>query len=261
MRDDEAQIDVDDCGSGDAIVLLHGFPLTRKIWDAQVDALSKTHRVICPDLRGMGASSATGGPYLMEALAADIAAVLDALGIETATIVGHSLGGYVALAFARMYVERVDALGLVCSRLRADTDEEASARQALADRIEGENSIEPAIERYFPALFAPQTGEHDPALVERTRALARRNSATGAAAMIRGMAVRGPADDIAGDLAIRVLVVAGEWDQFISVAEATSVAGSFPNARLDVCTASGHVPMLEEPDRLSAILTQFSARA
>jgi 3-oxoadipate enol-lactonase len=260
MSEDRAQIDVDDSGRGDAIVLLHGFPLSHKIWAVQVDALSKTHRVISPDLRGMGESSAPDGPYLMESLAADIAGVLDALSVQTATIVGHSLGGYVALAFARMYVERVNALGLVCSRLRADTALEARGREALAERIERENSIEPAIELYFPRLFAPQTRRHDPALVERTRALARRNSLIGAAAMVRGMAMRAPADDITGDFGFPVLVVAGEHDEFISAAEAASVAGSFPNARLEVCTASGHVPMLEEPGRLGALLAEFVAK-
>src|SRR6476469_142653 len=95
----DAHLDVDERGDGDAIVLLHGFPLTRDIWDAQTDALASSHRVVRPDLRGMGRSDVTAGPYWMEALAGDVAAMLDALGIERATIVGHSLGGYVALAF------------------------------------------------------------------------------------------------------------------------------------------------------------------
>ena len=140
---DDARLDIDDRGTGDAIVLLHGFVLTRDIWNAQADALSKTHRVVLPDLRGMGRSTASHGPYLMESLAGDIAAALDALGIERASIVGHSLGGYVALAFARMYVERVERLALVGARLGEDAPERARFREELADRIEATDSIQP----------------------------------------------------------------------------------------------------------------------
>src|SRR5690242_21925192 len=117
---DDATIDVLTEGSGDPIVLIHGFPLTREVWDAQAAQLAQRSRVIRPDLRGMGASSVPEGPYLMETLAGDVAAVLDALGMERASIVGHSMGGYVAMAFCRMYAERVTRLALVCSRLAAD---------------------------------------------------------------------------------------------------------------------------------------------
>ncbi len=119
FADDGARIDVrvDGTQRRARVVLIHGFPLTREIWDAQADALAQRYRVVRPDLRGTGKSSAPEGPYLMERLAADVAALLDALGIERVAIAGHSMGGYVALAFARMFTERVSRLALVCSRL------------------------------------------------------------------------------------------------------------------------------------------------
>jgi len=257
VRVDDANIDVDDRGSGDAIVLLHGFPLTHAMWAVQADVLSRTHRVIRPDVRGVGASSAPGGPYLMESLAADVAGVLDALGVTTATIVGHSLGGYVAMAFVRMFAERVDRLGLISSKLRADTAEEANSRDRLADRIEAENSIKPAIETYLPRIFAAQTYANDQALIEHVRAQAERVTPRGAAALIRGMALRGAADDIAADLRMPVLVVAGAGDQFIPEAEAHATAAAFANARLEICPASGHLPPLEEPERVSTLLGEL----
>jgi pimeloyl-ACP methyl ester carboxylesterase len=257
VRVDDANIGVDDRGSGDAIVLLHGFPLTHAMWAAQAGTLSRTHRVIRPDLRGVGASSAPGGPYLMESLAADIAGVLDALGVPTATIVGHSLGGYVAMAFARMFAERVERLALICSKLRADTAEEANKRNQLADRIETENSIVPAIEAYLPRIFAAQTYVNDPALVERVRAQAELVTPRGAAALIRGMALRGAADDIAADLPMPVLVVAGAGDQFVPEAESRATVAAFANARLEICSASGHLPPLEEPERVSTLLGEL----
>jgi len=95
-----------DAGSGEALVLLHGFPLDHRSWQAQASELSESYRVICPDLRGSGRSSGTPGPYLMETLAGDILDLLDALHIERAAFAAPSIGSYVQAAFFRMYSER-----------------------------------------------------------------------------------------------------------------------------------------------------------
>jgi 3-oxoadipate enol-lactonase len=257
---DDAIIDVNDRGRGDAIVLLHGFPLTRAIWNEQVDALAQRHRVICPDLRGMGESTASDGPYLMEALAGDIAAVLDACGVSRASIVGHSLGGYVALAFARMYVERVDRLALVCSRLSADSVQVAREREDLADRIEHAGGPQPAVDAFEPLLFAPGTRQSRPDLLDRYRTIARSNGPKGLAAVLRGMAQRSASDDIAGDLAMPALVLAGARDATLSLEEARSTAGAFPAGRLVVMERSGHLPMLEEAAEVTAALDAWVER-
>jgi 3-oxoadipate enol-lactonase len=259
FADDGACIDVRvdgqrrDC----AVVLIHGFPLTRAIWEAQGDALARTWCVLRPDLRGAGSSSATDGPYLMERLAADIAELLDAFGIERAALIGHSLGGYVALAFARMFTERMTGLALVASRLRGDTSEEASARCELAERVEREGSAEPAIAAYLPRLFAPESLAQRPAIVERAYAIARQNGAAGVAATLRGMALRASSADIAEDLDIPALVVSGARDCVVGLDEARSVAARFPRGRLVLCGESGHLPMLEESERVTAALDNW----
>jgi pimeloyl-ACP methyl ester carboxylesterase len=254
---DGAELDVATDGNGDAIVLIHGFPLTREIWNAQASQLAKSHRVIRPDLRGMGRSSAPDGPYLMETLAGDLAAILDAMAIDRAAIVGHSLGGFVALAFARMYTERVARLALVCSRLGADSPEIAGFRNDLADLLERENSIEPAVESYIPKLFSDESLQKNFDTVERARGIARTNSPRGAAAMLRGIAQRVESYDIAADLAMPVLIVAGAGDKVVSQDEAQTMRAAFPAARLTLMKKSGHLPMLEEPEALTAELAAF----
>lgn len=255
FADDGARIDVRVDGSdGNAVVMIHGFPLTRDIWDAQVKALARTHRVVLPDLRGMGASSVPDGPYLMETLASDIATTLDALAIERAAFVGHSLGGYVALAFARMFTERVARLALVCSRIAADTQEIAENRRKNADSIERDGAIPPEM---TPRLLAPETLSQRPEIAERAAEIARRIDPRGAAAMLRGMAMRVASDDLAPDLDVAVLVVAGARDAVVPIEEARAVARAFPKGRLVVCERSGHLPMLEEPDRVTEGLTEF----
>jgi len=190
----------------------------------------------------------------MERLASDIATVLDALGIERAALAGHSLGGYVALAFARMFTERLSHLALVCSRLAADSPEQAAARRELAGRIELAESMQPAIDAYVPRLTARRTAAERPDVVTRACELAARIEPRGAAALLRGMAMRSAAGDFAPDLNVPVLVVAGGGDAVISVEEARAVAGAFPRGRLVVCENSGHLPMLEEPGKVTGAL-------
>lgn len=254
---DETDLYAEIRGDGDAVVLLHGFPFTHRIWDAAASALAGEHRVVAPDLRGMGASGVTAGPYLMEQLAGDLAAMLDALGIERATIVGHSLGGYVALAFARMYDARVARLALVASRLVADTPELAASRRELAARIEDEGTVEVALDRMLPRLLAPNNSA---ALLDVARAIARENNPAGLAAVLRGMALRDDAHDIAGELAMPVTVIAGAEDPIVSIDEAGDIVRSFPNAELVVLERVAHLPMLEDPLGLERALRELLAR-
>ena len=259
VNNDGAHIDVRIDGVADpAIVLLAGFPLARDVWNDVTPMLSATRRVVAIDLRGTGRSSVPPGPYLMETMAGDVAAVLDALGIEGAMLVGHSLGGYVALAFARMYAERVQRLALVCSRIVADTPEGARRRNDLADRADRSGSAGEIIDTMVPALLGSQSVERRPALERRIRTIAECNDARGLAALLRGMALRDAADDIAPDLDMPVLVVAGAGDLIVGEEEARSMAAAFPRGRFALCEGSGHVPMLEEPERLGQLLSDFS---
>jgi 3-oxoadipate enol-lactonase len=258
FTDDGACIDVSVDGNGDdAIVLLAGFALSKSMWSEQTAALCATHRIVRPDLRGMGKSSAPNGPYLMETLAADVASVLDACGIERATIAGHSLGGYVSLAFARMFTERVTRLALVCSRIDADTPEAAQRRYDLAGRIEESGSIQPVVDAYLYQLLASETITHNPALVERLREMLSQTQPMGAAEMLRGMAERVAADDIAADLDMPVLVIGGSLDALIPAAKTREAVAAFPRGRLVICEGSGHMPMLEEPGRVTAALREL----
>jgi pimeloyl-ACP methyl ester carboxylesterase len=258
FADDGACVDVRVDGSnGAAVVLIAGFPLTREIWNAQSETLSERFRIVRPELRGVAESSVPDGPYLMERLAADVATALDTLGIERAAIAGHSLGGYVALAFARMFSERVTRLALICSRLTADAPEQASTRRALADRVERESSTSAAVDAYVPRLTAPGSAIEFPEMVARVRDIAERLSPSGAASLLRGMAMRCDARDIAPELDVPVLVIAGAKDAVLSMEEARATSAAFRRGRLIVCANSGHLPMLEEPDSVSTALAEW----
>jgi len=256
---DDVELYAELAGEGECVVLLHGFPLSHRIWDRCVRALSSRYRVLAPDIRGMGESHVGAGPYLMEQLAGDLAAMLESLAIERVTLIGHSLGGFVALAYARMYAERVARLGLVGSRLAADSSEQAVFRRALSDRIEVANSGAEAVEAFLPRLL-PAHRLADSDLVARIRAIGAESSAAGLAAVLRGMALRDSAFDIAADLAMPVAVMVGAEDPAVSLAEMEACVAAFPDATLTVLPGSGHLPMLEAPEAFEKAIEALLAR-
>jgi 3-oxoadipate enol-lactonase len=254
----DAQIDVRVDGNGaSTIVLLAGFPLAREIWDAVAERLAEEYRVVRPDLRGMGASSVAAGPYLMETLAGDVAAVFDALGLDRATIVGHSLGGYVALAFARIFSERLERMALVCSRVAADTSEQRRAREELANRLDAAHDSQILADAYADRLLSQATKKNRADIVETVRAIVKRTDPRGAAAMLRGMAMRGASDDVAPDIEFPVLVLAGGSDGVVPLEESRAMAQLFPRATFEAAQRSGHLPMLEEPDTTYSVLVSW----
>src|SRR5574339_413099 len=122
------------------LVLLHGYPLDHHLWDDVAPLLEETFDLILPDLRGFGGSSTVDSFYSMEDMASDIAALLDHLGIQKTAIAGHSMGGYVALAFARLYPERLRGFGLVSSQVLPDPPDRKEGRYKSAADV-AENGI------------------------------------------------------------------------------------------------------------------------
>ena len=259
IRTSDARLSVCDEGRGPAIVLLHGFLLSLDSWDAQAATLARRARVVRLDFRGHGASDAPPGPYLMESLAGDVADVLDALSIERAAIVGHSLGGYVAFAFYRMFAERCTALGLVSTRAAADDDPTAKARYELADRVEREG-IAPAVDAFAGRSLAPQTYADRPDIAARLVAMNERTNPVGAAAMLRGMAARVSSEDLFEEIDVPVQIVAGTEDAVIPFALAQAMASAIRGAELETL-ASGHVPLFETPDAVAASLDRLLERS
>jgi pimeloyl-ACP methyl ester carboxylesterase len=254
---DGVKIAYDDRGSGAAIVLIHGFPLDRRIWNPQLDALAAIARVVRPDLRGAGESArGADGPALMEALAGDLAGLLDALSIERAIVVGHGLGAYVAFAFFRMYAERVAGFGLIAGHPAADAAALLPARDALAAALEA-GDIAPAIEAYLPRVLDPA---NVPVLGASVREIMAEQDARGAAALVRGMKERVASYDLLGDIAVPATIVAGASDALIPPEMLRDAAAQIPDCAFTILDRAGHLPMLEAPDAVSAALVALVGR-
>lgn len=245
-------------GSGEPVVLLHAFPCNRSMWASQVNALIQDHqfRVITPDFRGFGESEVPEGPYLMETLADDIAALLDALHIKDFLLGGLSMGGYVAFAFYRAYRDRVRALILADTRPQADTLAGRAAREETAQLAEREGS-QAIAERYLPRMLCPGTLQEPTGTTARLRAMIEAATPTGIAGALRGMALRPDSTDILPQIRCPTLVLVGEGDTLTPPEDARQLAESLPNAQLVTIPHAAHLANIEQPEAFNRALIAF----
>ena len=137
-----------------ALLLVHGFPLDRRLWAAQVGAFVNMTRVITPDLRGHGKSEIVPGPFTMEQHADDLAALLDHLKVQRVVVAGLSMGGYVTFAFWRRYPERVQGMILADTRAEPDSVAARAGRDAAMIKVQQTGAAAYADEM-LPRLLAP----------------------------------------------------------------------------------------------------------
>jgi len=252
------KLPLDDRGQGPPVVLLHGFPLDRSMWTPQIEALSSTHRVIAPDLRGHGEAPAPHEPYPMEVLADDVVETLDAAGIEEPWVIGGlSMGGYVALALAERAPERLRGLILLNTRSGADSAEVAQNRERLAREVEERGSAEPVVGGLIERLFASSTRESRPELIDQVAEVMRRALPSGVAGALRGMAARPDRTDVLRKFDRPVLVIAGAEDPIVPEGEARNMAESALKGQLVVVPQAGHLTPLEAPAVTTAAMRAF----
>lgn len=251
-RSDGIRIHFEVHGEGPPVLLVHGYPLSGRMWDGVVERLSAHYRLIVPDLRGHGRSE-SGDPASMEDQAEDLRAVLEAADeSRPVVLVGMSMGGYVSLAFCRRYRDRVRGLALVDSRAGADTSEAAEKRRRTAEQVLQAGSASVA-EEMAEKLFAPGAPAH---LREQWRSRMAATSPQGIAAALRGMAARPDSEPLLRELGLPVLVVVGAEDQITPVEGAREMAQAAGGA-LEIVPGAGHITPVENPDAVAGALQRF----
>jgi len=252
----DVRLAYDDEGTGPAVVLLHGFPLGRWIWDDARAALRDRYRVITPDLRGHGDSQVTPGPYVMDALADDVAALLDQLRVDRAVVGGLSMGGYAAFAFWRRHAARVRALVLCDTRAHADNAGEKVVRQSTA-KVALEKGTAAVVDGMLPKLLAPRTLSGRAELTATVRARLARTDPRAVAATLLGMKERPDSTPTLATITVPTLLLVGEDDQLTPPALARAMAAEIRGARLVVVPEAGHLAPVEQPAATSAALRDF----
>jgi len=261
-----------EAGSGPVLLLIHGMAGTCENWRAVIEPLARRNTVIAPDLPGHGSSAPGGGDYSLGALAAGLRDLLVTLGHDRATLVGHSLGGGIAMQFAYQFPEATERLVLVCSGglgpevspvLRAAALPGADlfiAATAGPGRVAGS-----ALARGLAAVGLRANA--DVAEVARGYAsLADRGHRAAFLATLRAVVGTAGQRVHAGDRlylteGVPVLIVWGRADRMIPVAHGEHAHEAIPGSRLEIFDEAGHMPQLEAPARFVTVLERFLEEA
>ena len=239
-----------------AVVLLHGYLESLLVWDDFVPLLYKQVRVVTLDLPGHGISEVKGEVHTMDFLAETVRGALDALGIGKCTLVGHSMGGYAALAFCEHYPERLEGLVLLSSTPNPDSEEKRTARQR-------EIALVKAGKKELLARVAPAAGfaqENLPRMKEYVEELAEQVFLTedeGIVALLGGMMERRDQNEMLRRTPVPHLFILGRKDGYIPVEAAEAMVAAHPEAQVTWLENSGHMGFLEEPARTAEALLAF----
>ncbi|MCA1625365.1 MAG: alpha/beta hydrolase [Acidobacteria bacterium] len=244
-------------GTGKPIVLLHAFPLSRKMWQPQIKALiTKNCRVILPDLRGFGESHNFSDINSMEDMAKDVAELLEALKIERAIIGGLSMGGYVLFELFKLFPEKFAALILCDTSFAADSDDKRKARFDLIEKIE-KSGAQILIEAMLPDLTSNNTKTNNQVLmIELEKSFAEVN-AKAAVAALRGMAQRKDNSNVLDSVSLPTILIFGKEDKIINLSVAEKMHQKILNSNLVLIEDAGHYSNLEQPEQFNTALTQF----
>ena len=225
-------------GKGTPLMLVHGFPLDSSSWNELIPYLKDHFDLILPDLRGFGKSTTVEAPYTLSDIADDLAGLLDDLGVEKTALAGHSMGGYISLAFAKKYPQRVSGLGLIASQAAADAPEGKERRYKTAADV-AEKGVGVVVDARTPKLSA------DVRVQEFVRGVIERQSKQAVIGALKAMAEREDAMPILSSFNFPLVLIHGDADQLIPIERAKEIKSANPSATLLELKGAGHMPMME----------------
>lgn len=239
------------------LLLIHGHPFDRSMWRPQAEAVAAAGwRVIVPDLRGYGETSVVPGKTTLAAFANDLAGLLDKLAIQHVVVGGLSMGGQIAMEFARLHSERLDGLLLAATFPRIDTDVGRRHRIEAAERLEREGMADYADE-LLPMMLSASSIKALPHVVEHVRSMMQLAPPMGSAAALRGRAERLPYDSVLAGVRVPALIVVGDEDAFTTRDDADQMRQLLSQSRLVWLPGVGHMPNLECTAEFNAALIAF----
>ena len=237
-------------GKGVPLVLVHGYPLDHTIWDEVVPTLAEEFDLIIPDLRGFGASDVMEADDSIIDYATDVAGLLTHLKIKKAYLVGHSMGGYIILAFAREYPDRVLGVGMVSTQTLADTPERKEGRLATAKKVLAEG-VGVVVESMTPKLST------DIRLQDKVRKLITQQRPLGIFSALNAMAERPDLTELFMTFKFPTVIVHGVEDALIPVERGREMKSALPSAHYLELKEAGHLPMMENPQAVADALRFF----
>jgi pimeloyl-ACP methyl ester carboxylesterase len=247
-------------GNGGTVLLLHGFGEDGSIWQSLYEGPALAHRLIVPDLPGSGRSAPLPGSPSIDDLAAAVKAVLDHEQVGSCTVLGHSMGGYIALAMAERYPGLFKGLGLVHSTAYADSGDKREARRKSIAFIRS-NGAAAFLKTAIPGLFGPVFTAANPAMVA---ALTEKYSYLSADSLVQyyeAMMQRPDRTAVLAGFGGPVLLLAGVHDAAVPFAQSCEQAHLAAESHVCFLQGSGHMGMIEEPERFGQAIAAFIGRA
>ncbi|PKB16926.1 alpha/beta fold hydrolase [Flavobacterium sp. 5] len=250
------QISYTDSGKGTAVVLLHGFLENKTMWDHYVSQLSTKNRIITIDLLGHGQTESLGYVQTMEENADMVYDVLSKLRIRKAIFVGHSMGGYVALAFAELYPEKIKGLVLLNSTSKEDSAERKKNRDRAIKAVK--KDYETFIRLSISNLFSEENREKLIKEIEEVKIQALKTPLQGIVASLEGMKIRKDREFLLHTTAFPKLLILGEKDPVLNYEENLE---QIKGTDVELVTFhDGHMSSIENKTELTTVLTDFFKR-
>ncbi len=257
MTDNEFTLHFEETGSGMPVLLIHGFPFTSRMWRPQLGSLAASGRLLAPDLPGFGDSPPEPPPHSVEQFAEDCLSVLDALDIlEPVVVGGLSMGGYIALAIARLFPERLRGLMLFSTRAGADSAEGKANRDKSIAQVK-ESGPAPIADGMYPKFLAPATYTEQPAMAAELKEIMKGAKREGVIAALTAMRDRQDSTPLLPSIKVPTLIVHGQEDNVIPFSEAEVMAKAIPSSELHLVDKAGHLPNLEQPAEFDRIVNNF----
>ena len=239
-----------------ALVLLHAFPLSGRMWEAQLALASHGWHVIAPNVRGVDGQDADPPANTIDDYAADIIDLLDGLHVEEAVVGGLSMGGYVAFALLRHAPSYVRALILADTRSQADTPEGVAGRNRMLQLVE-EKGPPGVADEMLPKLLGETTRRTRPDVVERVRALALSSPASAITGALRALMTRPDSTPLLQTMHMPTLVIVGAEDTVTPPSAAQELHRGIAGSELVEIPLAGHLTNLEQPELFQAALARF----
>ncbi len=243
-------------GSGPALMLLHGFPVSGSLWDDLIPALSKDHTLLIPDIPGSGESRLGAPDVSMEHLATIVPAILDDAGLDRCCLAGHSMGGYISLAAADGFEDRLNGVCLVHSTALAD-DEEKKAKRRKTIELVRKGGREEFIKGMIPALFSETYQKEHPDIVSELTGAGLKLPEESIVAFYNAMINRPERLETLKNTDIPFQWILGKEDSTIpwrSCLQQSSLPGVSFVRLYDSC---GHMSMIEQKELLQEDLLKF----
>ena len=244
-----------DKGKGKAVVLLHGFLGSHKIWEQTINDLSKSYRVIAIDLPGHGSTQCFGYAHSMELMAKCVKSVLDQLRLKKYVIIGHSMGGYVGLAFADLFPDNLKGLCLYHSTAYADSDEKKKDRLRAIAAVKANRGI--YTKAAIKNLFATKNLKYLKEEISFATEIAKQTDKRGIIAALHGMKDRASRDIILGLVTYPIMMVIGEEDNVLPYELLLEQSKLIKSPSVLYLEHDGHLGFLESPKQSNKALRKF----